>query len=43
MVAQHVKEGQFAPKEVHQTSATTMLNELARWAEVLKPLRQPRT
>ena len=41
MVAQHMSEGRFTPKEVHQTSATAMLNELARWAEALKPLRQP--
>jgi len=41
MVAQHMNEGRFTPKDVHVTSATTMLNELVRWAEALKPLRQP--
>ena len=43
MVGQHMKEGRFAAQEVHQTSATTMLTELARWAEALKPLRPPST
>ena len=41
MVAQHMSEGRFTPKDVHVTSATTMLNELVRWTEALKPLRQP--
>jgi NAD(P)H-dependent FMN reductase len=39
MVAQHVKDGAFQPSEVHATSAKTMLDELARWAAALKPLR----
>ncbi|MGE7417730.1 NADPH-dependent FMN reductase [Methylobacterium tarhaniae] len=41
MVAQHVKAEQFSPTEIHQTSARTMLNELHRWAQALKRLRQP--
>ena len=43
MVAQHMSGGQFIPKEVHQTSATAMLTELARWAEALRSLRPPST
>jgi len=42
MVGQHMKEGRFAAREVHVTAATAMLTELARWAEALRPLRQPR-
>jgi NAD(P)H-dependent FMN reductase len=42
MVGQHMKEGRFAAQEVHVTAATAMLTELARWAEALRPLRQPR-
>jgi len=39
MVAQHVSEGRFVPKAVHETSATAMLNELARWAKALQSQR----
>lgn len=42
MVAQHMNEGRFVAKEIHETSATTLLNELSRWAEALKPLRDAR-
>jgi len=31
--------GAFRPNELVEKSATTMLNELLRWAEALKPLR----
>ncbi|SFU61640.1 NAD(P)H-dependent FMN reductase [Methylobacterium sp. 174MFSha1.1] len=41
MVAQHVKDGAFSQLEVHQTSATALLNELHRWAEALTALRRP--
>ncbi len=43
MVAQHLKDGAFVPNEVHTTSANDLLNELARWAEALRPLRAPET
>jgi NAD(P)H-dependent FMN reductase len=39
MVAQHIENGRFMAKEIHETSATALLNELARWAEALKPMR----
>ena len=39
MVSQHVKDGTFAPNDLHLTSARNMLNELKRWAEALKPMR----
>jgi NAD(P)H-dependent FMN reductase len=42
MVAQQLDEDkQFKPSEVHVSSAKTMLDELLRWAEALKPLRGP--
>lgn len=31
--------GTFRPNELVEKSAATMLGELARWAEALKPLR----
>ena len=31
--------GTFRPNELVEKSATTMLGELAHWAEALKPLR----
>jgi NAD(P)H-dependent FMN reductase len=40
MVFQHLDEnGNLVPAEIYKTSATTMLDELARWTEALKPLR----
>lgn len=42
MVAQHLDENrQFRPGDVHIGSARTMLDELLRWAEALKTMRQP--
>lgn len=40
-VANHVKDGAFVPSETHVTAAGQMLDEAARWAEALKPLRTP--
>lgn len=40
MVAQHVQDGVFQPKEPHLESARVLLPELKRWAEALKPLRR---
>jgi NAD(P)H-dependent FMN reductase len=37
--SQHLKEGVFTPTDVHEKSAVTMLEELVRWAEALKPMR----
>lgn len=42
-VANHVKDGVFATNEMHDTAARQMLDETARWAEALKPLRTPKT
>jgi len=39
MVAGQVKDGAFAANEQQDVSAKTMLDELARWAGALKPLR----
>lgn len=39
MVAQHMENGRFMAKEIHETSAAVLLNELARWAAALKPMR----
>ncbi len=33
------EDGTFKPGELVEKSATTMLGELLRWAEALKPLR----
>lgn len=42
MVQQHLGEGgTFVPNEIHTTSARDLLDELFRWTEALKPLRQP--
>lgn len=42
MVAQHLDANKaFTPTELHTKLANTMLNELVRWAEALKPLRAP--
>jgi NAD(P)H-dependent FMN reductase len=38
-VAEQVKEGAFAPKEIQSKAAKALLDELARYAEALKPLR----
>jgi NAD(P)H-dependent FMN reductase len=41
-VTQHLDESkQFRPSDVHTSSAKTMLDELLRWAEALKPMRGP--
>jgi NAD(P)H-dependent FMN reductase len=34
-------EKQFEPNEITEKAATTMLNELYRWALALRPLREP--
>ncbi len=39
-VAQHVKDGVFVPNEVQAKAAPAMLDELARWAAALRPLRR---
>ena len=39
MVGQRVADGVFTPQEPHTASAKTMLDELVRWAEALRPLR----
>ena len=42
MVAQHLDEArQFKPEDVHTKAATTMLDELLRWSDALKPMRGP--
>jgi hypothetical protein len=38
-VAEQVQEGAFAPKEIQSKAAEALLDELARYAEALKPLR----
>lgn len=42
MVPQHLDKatGAFQAKDVHASSAAAMLDELLRWANALKPLRQ---
>lgn len=41
-VAQQLGEDkQFKPSDVHASSAKAMLDELFRWAEALKPMREP--
>jgi NAD(P)H-dependent FMN reductase len=35
------EEKQFEPNEITEKAATTMLNELYRWALALRPLREP--
>ena len=40
MAAQFFSEGRFNANEIHEQAATVMLNELFRFAEVLKPLRR---
>lgn len=38
-VSQQIKDGAFEPKEVQAEAVKPMLDELARWAEALRPLR----
>lgn len=38
-VSEHVDGGRFEAKEIHAQSADTLLSELHRWAEALKPMR----
>ena len=42
MVPQHIDKetGAFQANDIHQSSATVMLDELLRWTNALKPLRQ---
>jgi NAD(P)H-dependent FMN reductase len=40
LIIQHVKDGVFTPTEQHERAATTMLDELLRWAEALTVLRR---
>jgi NAD(P)H-dependent FMN reductase len=37
---QYMKEDIFTPNEITEKAATAMLNELFKWGEALKPLRQ---
>ena len=37
--AKYITDGVFVPDEIHQTSRSVMLNELARWTEAMKTLR----
>jgi hypothetical protein len=39
MVPQQLVEGQFKPSETNERAITTMLNELLRWIDALRPLR----
>jgi NAD(P)H-dependent FMN reductase len=39
-VANHVQNDAFAPADAHEGAAKTMLDELHRWAETLKPMRR---
>jgi len=41
MVFEHLRDGKFDAKPIHDDSARVMLNELHRWAEALKPMRAP--
>jgi hypothetical protein len=38
-VAEQVQGGAFDPKEIQSKAARALLDELARYAEALKPLR----
>ncbi len=40
MVAQQVDNGRFTANEQQEKSARTMLDELLRWAEALRPMRE---
>lgn len=39
MVSEHLGPAGFEAKEVHIQSADTMLKELRRWTDALKPMR----
>lgn len=39
LFTQHIQEGVFVPTEMHEKSASDMLDELLRWTEAIKPLR----
>ena len=36
---EHIADGRFQAKDVHEKAAKDMLDELARWAAALKPMR----
>ncbi len=38
-VARQVEDGVFTPNEVQEKAAPALLDALARWAEVLRPMR----
>ena len=40
MVSQHLENGTFRGNDIHHQSAVVLLDELARWADALKPLRR---
>ena len=39
MFAHHIKDGVFAPGEIQDKAAVTMLDALARWSRALAPMR----
>ena len=39
LVSERLHKGKFEPSDIHRQSAETLLAELHRWAEVLKPMR----
>ena len=41
MVFEHLRDGRFDAKPIHDESARVLLKELHRWAEALKPMRAP--
>ena len=41
MVFEHLRDGRFDAKPIHDDSARVLLKELHRWAEALKPMRAP--
>ena len=41
MVFEHLRDGRFDSKPIHDDSAKVMLKELRRWAVALKPMRAP--
>jgi hypothetical protein len=42
LVARHLDaEKSFVATDIHANSATALLDELARWAQALKPMRSP--
>jgi NAD(P)H-dependent FMN reductase len=40
-IAKRIENGAFAAQDVDEKAATTMLDELHRWADALTPLRRP--